>query len=219
VGFKPIFLYQTNSDPHVPTIVHFKSTLRHCQCQPTGTYRYHSLLLPDRHLNFGSLSSFTSMPTSTPVNVSVYLSIAHTIDTILSFYHPLTPWLAMRQSNRSPLRIGQQIGLEHVHGASFLTQPLPMYGRICAISRFVQGFVIVMASVDPQTFKAFKSTIYIAIPRDWIILPLRQSIIYRLSYRSLPRPRFTHLLDPSHGVYRSDRLHNHIEGSRTIKRS
>jgi len=37
-----------------------------------------------------------------------------------------------------------------------------MYGRIGHFY-FVQGFVIVMASVDPQTFKAFGSTIYITI--------------------------------------------------------
>jgi hypothetical protein len=158
------------------------------------------------------------MPSSSPANASVYLSIAYTVDTILSFYHPRIPWLAMRQSNDSPLRIGQQIGLEHVHKTSFVNQPLPMYGRICAISRFVQGFVIMMVSVDPQTFKAFESTIYIAIPRHWIILPLKQSIIYRLSYRSLPKPRFLHLLDPWHGVYRSIRLQDIIEGSRTVKK-
>ena len=159
------------------------------------------------------------MPTSSPANTLVYLSIANTIDTLLSCHHPLIPWLALRQSNRSPLRLGQTIGLEHVHRCSFLAQPLPIFGRICAVSHFVQGFVIVMASVDPQTFKAFESTIYIAIPRQWIILPLRPSIIYRLSYQSLPRPQFLHLLDPTHGVYRSDRLTDNIEGSRTIKRS
>src|SRR5882757_4074086 len=112
------------------------------------------------------------MPTSSPANVSVYLSITYTIDTLLSFYHPRTPWLAMQQSNHSPMQIGQQIGLEYTHELSFLAQPLPMYGCICAISHFVQGFVIVMASVDPQTFKAFKSTIYITIPHQWITLPL-----------------------------------------------
>jgi len=158
------------------------------------------------------------MPTSSPANVSVYLSIAYTIDTILSFYHPLTPWLAMRQSNCSPLRIGQQIGLEYTHGLPFLAQPLPMYGRICAISHFVQGFVIVMASVDPQTIKAFKSTIYIAIPRQWINLPLRSAIIYQLSHRSLPEPRFLHLLDPLHEVYRMRCLKENIRGSRMVKK-
>jgi len=158
------------------------------------------------------------MPTSSPANVSVYLSIAYTTNTLLSFYHPRTPWLAMRQSNRSLLRIGQQIGLEHVHETSFLTQPLPMYGRICAISYFVQGFVIVMASVDPQTFKAFESTIYITIPCQWISLPLRSAVIYRLAYRSLPRPRFIHLLNPSHGVYHSDCLQENIRGSRMVKK-
>ena len=93
-----------------------------------------------------------------------------------------------------------------------------MYGCICAISQFVQGFVIMMVSVDLQMFKAFESTIYIAIPRHWITLPLKQSIIYRLSYRSLPKPRFLHLLDPWHGVYQSIRLQDKIEGSRTVKK-
>src|ERR1700735_3857617 len=93
-----------------------------------------------------------------------------------------------------------------------------MFGRICAISHFVQGFVIMMASVDPQTFKAFKLTIYIAIPRHWITLSFRQSINYQLSYQSLPRPRFLHLLDPSHGVYLSDRLQEGIKESRKDKK-
>jgi hypothetical protein len=167
---------------------------------------------------FYSPSSSTPMSTSTPTNVSVYLSIANTVDTLLSFYHPRIPWLAMRQSNDSPLQMGQQIGLEHVHGNSFVNQSLPMYGRICAISRFVQGFVIMMVSVDPQTFKAFESTIYLAIPRHWINLPIKQSIIYRLSYRSLPKPRFLHLLDPGHGVYQSVRLQDKIKGSRSVKK-
>jgi hypothetical protein len=130
---------------------------------------------------------FTSiaMPTLSTANVLVYLSIVNTLDTLLSCHHPLIPWLAMQQSNCSLLRIGQQIGLEYTHGTPFLAQPLPMYGCICAISHFVQGFVIVMASVDPQTFKAFKAfklTIYIAIPRQWITLPLHTAIIYQLSH-------------------------------------
>jgi len=172
----------------------------------------------DHHLIFYSPSSSTPMSSPSPINISVYLSIANTVDTLLSCYHPLIPWLAMRQSDHSPLRLGQTIGLEHIHGLSFPTQPLPMFGRICAVSHFVQGFVIVMASVDPQTFKAFESTIYIAIPRHWITLSFRQSINYRLSYQSLPRPRFLHLLDPSHGVYRSDRLQDEIKGSRSVKK-
>jgi hypothetical protein len=124
----------------------------------------------------------------------------------------------MRQSNQIPIQLGQVIGLEYAHGPAFSAQPLPMYGRICGISHFVQGFVIVMASMDPQTFKVFNSTIYIAIPRQWIILPFKSALIYRLSYRSLPTPRFLHLLDPSHGVYQSNRLEEHLEGSRTVKK-
>lgn len=158
------------------------------------------------------------MPTSSTANVLVYLSIANTLDTLLSCHHPLIPWLAMRQSNRSSLRIGQKIGLELTHETPFPAQLLPMYGHICAISHFVQGFVIVMASVDPQTFKAFESTIYIAIPRQWITLPLRSAVIYRLAYRSLPKPRFLHLLNPSHAVYRSRCLEENVKGSRMVKK-
>ena len=172
----------------------------------------------DRHLIFYFPSSSTPTSSPSPINILVYLSIAHTINTLLSCYHPLIPWLAMRQSDHSPLQLGQTIGLEHIHGPSFPTQPLPMFGHICAISHFVQGFVIVMASVDPQTFKVFESTIYIAIPRHWITLSFRQSINYRLSYQSLPRPQFLHLLDPSHGVYRSDHLQDKIKGSRSVKK-
>jgi len=42
--------------------------------------------------------------TSSPANVSVYLSIAYTIDTLPLLLSSPTPWLAMRQSNRSLLR-------------------------------------------------------------------------------------------------------------------
>jgi hypothetical protein len=194
-----------------------KSTLRHCQCQWTGLIVITSLLLLTIISNY-SPSPSIAMPTSSTANVLVYLSIANTLDTLLSCHHPLIPWLAMRQSNCSSLRIGQKIGLEYTHGLPFLAQPLPMYGRICAISHFVQGFVIVMASVDPQTFKAFESTIYIAIPRHWITLPLRTAIIYQLSHRSLPKPRFLHLLDPSHEVYRMRCLMDNIRGSRMVKK-
>ncbi len=158
------------------------------------------------------------MPISSTANILVYLSIANTLDTILSCHHPLIPWLAMQQSNHSLLQIGQKIGLEYVHGPSFLAQLLPMYGCICAISHFVQEFVIVMASVDPQTFKAYESTIYIAIPCQWISLLLQSAIIYQLAYQSLPRPQFLHLLDPSHGVYCSQCLEENIKGSRMVKK-
>jgi len=150
---------------------------------------------------------------------SMYFTIAYTIDTLLSSYNPLITWLAMRQSNQIPIRLGDIVGFEHAHGPAFPAQPVPMYGHICSISYFVQGFIVVMASMDPQTFKAFNSTIYIAIPRQWIMLPFKSALIYRLSYRSLPTPRFFHLLDPSHGVYQSDRLEGYLEGSRTVKRA
>ena len=150
---------------------------------------------------------------------STYFTIAYTIDTLLSLYNPLIPWLAIQQNNRIPIRLGNIVGFEHAHGPAFHTQPFPMYGCICSISYFVQGFVVMMASMDPKTFKTFNSTIYIAIPRQWIILLFKSALIYRLSYRSLPTPRFLHLLDPSHGVYQSDRLEEYLEGSRTVKRA
>src|ERR1700679_1837183 len=71
-------------------------------------------------------------------------------------------------------------------------------------------------SAITHVFKIFNSTIYIAIPRQWMALPLKSALKYRLSYRSLPTPRFLHLLDWSHGVYQSDRLEEHLEGSRTV---
>ena len=150
---------------------------------------------------------------------STYFTIAHTNDTLLSLYNPLIPWLAIQQNNRIPIRLGNIIGFEHAHGPAFHTQPFPMYGRICSISYFVQGFAVVMASMDPQSFKAFNSTIYIAIPHQWIILPFKSALIYQLSYQSLPTPRFLHLLDPLHGVYQSDCLEGYLEGSRTVKRA
>src|ERR1700678_4815708 len=84
----------------------------------------------------------SSMPTSAS---SVYFTIAYTIDTILSSYHTLIPWLTMRQNNCTPIWLGDIVGLEHTHGPSFHAQPSPMYGHICRISHFVKGFVIVMA--------------------------------------------------------------------------
>ena len=148
---------------------------------------------------------------------STYLTIAYTIDTLLSAYHPLIPWLAMRQSNRTPLQLGYTIGFEYVHGPPFRDQKFPVFGHISAISHFVQGFVILMVSMDPQAFKTFQSTIYVAIPRSWINLPTLPSLRYRLAYRSLSTPRFHHLLDPTHGVYQSKRLEDRIQGSRTIQ--
>jgi hypothetical protein len=85
-----------------------------------------SFLLVVNHSSYSSdsLSSSISMSTSPPSTASVYLSIAYTLDMLLSCHHPLIPWLAMRQSDRSPLHLGQKIGLEDVHGVSFPTQPL-----------------------------------------------------------------------------------------------
>lgn len=158
------------------------------------------------------------MLSPSPHNVSVYISIANTLDTLLSCHHPLIPWLAMRQSNHSPLRIGQTIGMEYTHGPLFADQTLPMYARICGISYFVQGFVIVMASVDPQSVKSFESTIQIAIPRQWISLPFLSAVNYRLFYQSLSQPRFIHLLKPSHAVHRHQCFQVNIAGSRTVKK-
>jgi hypothetical protein len=61
-------------------------------------------------------------------------------------------------------------------------------------------------------------TIYIAIPRQWITLPLHTAIIYQLSHWSLPKPRFLYLLDPLHEVYRMACLQEHIIGSRMVKK-
>lgn len=155
------------------------------------------------------------MPTSTAQITSIYITIAFTIDTILSKYHPLIPWLAMRQNNHQSIQLGAIIGFEHIHGPAFHNQQI--YGRISSISHFVQGFVFVTASMDPQTFKAFGSHIYVAIPRQWFSLPLLSALSYRLTYKSLPQPRFLHLLDRSHGVYRLNHLKKEIEGSRTVQ--
>jgi hypothetical protein len=156
------------------------------------------------------------MPTITSRVTSIYITIAYTLDTILSKYHPLIPWLAMRQNNQQSIRLGDIIGFERIHGPAFRDQQPPVYGRISGISHFVQGFVIVMASMDPQTFKAFDSLIYVAIPRQWFSLSFRPSMIYRLTLKSLPIPRFLHLLDRSHGVYQLGRLKDDIEGARTV---
>lgn len=156
------------------------------------------------------------MPTFTSRITTIYITIAYTLDTILSKYHPLIPWLAMRQNNHQSIRLGDIVGFEQVHGPAFHEQQPPVYGRLSGVSHCVQGFVIVMASMDPQTFKAFNSLIYVAIPRQWISLPFRPSVIYRLAYKSLPIPRFLHLLDRSHGVYQSRRLKEDTEGSRTV---
>ena len=156
------------------------------------------------------------MPAITSRVTSTYITIAYTLDTILSQCHPLIPWLVMRQNNHQRIRRGDIIGFERVHGPAFCDQQSPIYGHITGISHFVQGFVIVMASMDPQTFKAFNSLIYVAIPRHWISLSFRLSIIYHLSYKSLPIPRFLHLLDRSHGVYQLGRMKEDIEGSRTV---
>lgn len=158
------------------------------------------------------------MSTSTTRITSIYITIAYTLDTILSKYHPLVPWLAMRQNNHQSIRLGDVIGFEYVYGPSFYNQQQPIYGRISSISHFVQGFIIVMASTNPQTFKAFGSQIYVAIPRQWFSLPLLSAFRYRLTHKSLLQPRFLHLLDQSHGVYQSNRFKENIEGSRTVQK-
>ena len=142
-----------------------------------------------------------------------YFTIAYTIDTLLSIYLPQVPWLTMRQNTQSPVRLGQTVGFEYVHGQAFHDRPI--FGRISHISYFVRDFVIVMVSMDPQ---AFASSIYLAIPRQWIILPLLPTIKYRLSHHSLPRARFIQFLNPSHGVYYSDRMDDHRKGSRTVEK-
>lgn len=159
------------------------------------------------------------MPAPTTQIISIYITIAYTLDTILSKYHPLIPWLAMRQNNCQSIRLGTIIGFEHVHGPAFHNQQPPIYGRISSISHFVQGFIIITASMDARTFKAFGSQIYVAIPRQWFSLPLLSAFNYRLTYKSLPQPRFLHLLNQSHGVYQLNRLKEDIEGSRTVQKS
>ena len=146
---------------------------------------------------------FNSIPLYFPSKCqqSHHESHPYTLDTILSKYHPLIPWLAMRQNNQQNIQLGNIIGFERAHGLAFCDQQPPVYGHIFGISHFVQGFVIVMASMDRQTFKAFDSLIYVAIPRRWFSLSFCPSIIYRLSLKSLPIPQFLHLLDHSHRVY------------------
>jgi hypothetical protein len=141
------------------------------------------------------------------------LTIVYTIDMILSVYQPFIPWLALRQNNSSPLRVGQSLNFEFVHRSP---SQRAVSGRIRGISHFCQGFVIVIVAMDP---KAFASAVYVAIPRSWIVLTPLSSLIYRLSYHSLPVPRFTHFLDPSHTIHQSDCLQNSPEGSRHARRS
>ncbi|KAF8803409.1 hypothetical protein BYT27DRAFT_7195707 [Phlegmacium glaucopus] len=94
------------------------------------------------------------------------LSIVFTIDMLLSIYHPFVPWLLV---------------FDHIFGPSF--QEWPVYGCISYISHYVQGFVIVVVAMDQ---KVFPSAIYLAIPRSWISLSPLSSLIYLLSYHSLP---------------------------------
>lgn len=112
------------------------------------------------------------MPAATRQVASIYITVAYTLDTVLSKYHPLIPWLAIRQNNHYPIQLGAIIGFEHIHGPSFYDQQQPTYGHISSISHFIQGFVILITSIDPQMFRAFGSQIYVAIPRQWYSLPL-----------------------------------------------
>ena len=193
-----------------------------CPCTTVNVKSQHTVInrihiLSHRLQNQYQIHLKFRMPASISNIIPLYLTIAFTIDTLLTKYHPLTPWLAMRQNISVPLRIGYIIGIKPVHGPPFYDQQYPKYGRISGISHFVQGFVIVMVSMDPQALKKFNSTIFIAIPRSWIKLPMLLALRYRLAYRSLSTPRFLHLLDPTHGVYRTDRLEEKIAGSRTIQ--
>ncbi|KAF8809278.1 hypothetical protein BYT27DRAFT_7187963 [Phlegmacium glaucopus] len=124
------------------------------------------------------------------------LSIVFTIDMLLSIYHPFVPWLVIQQSNQSTICIGHRLPFDRIFGPSF--QERPLYGRINYISHYVQGFVIVVVAMDPQVFP---SAIYLAIPRSWISLSPLSSLIYLLSYHSLPKPSFTRYLKPSHPLY------------------
>ena len=124
------------------------------------------------------------------------LSIIYTIDMILSIYHPFIPWLVIQQSDHSTIRIGHRLAFDRIYGPSF--QERPVYGHISYISHYVKGFVIVVVAMDPQVFP---SAIYLAIPRSWITLSPLSSIIYLLSYHSLPKPTFTWYLNPSHHLY------------------
>ncbi|KAF8797728.1 hypothetical protein BYT27DRAFT_7204143 [Phlegmacium glaucopus] len=124
------------------------------------------------------------------------LSIIYTIDMLLNIYHPFVPWLAIQQSDQSTIHIGHQLTFDHIFGPSF--QERPVYGHISYISHYVKGFVIVVVAMDPQVFP---SAILLAIPRSWIALSPLSSIIYLLSYHSLPKPSFTQYLRPSHPLY------------------
>src|ERR1700678_1798407 len=82
-----------------------------------GHFSYHrSFFFISLPLYFLPISS---MPTSASSTISVYFTIAYTIDTILSSYHPLIPWLTMRQNNCTPIWLGDIVGQEHTHGPSF----------------------------------------------------------------------------------------------------
>ncbi|KAF8812619.1 hypothetical protein BYT27DRAFT_7182581, partial [Phlegmacium glaucopus] len=124
------------------------------------------------------------------------LSIVFTIDMLLSIYHPFVPWLVIQQSDQSTIRTGHRLAFDRILGPSF--QERPLYGRINYISHYVQGFVIVVVAMDPQVFP---SAIYLAIPHSWISLSPLSSLIYLLSYHSLPKPSFTWYLKPSHPLY------------------
>ena len=126
------------------------------------------------------------------------LSIIYTINMILSIYHPFIPWLAIQQSNQSTICISHRLAFDHIYGPSF--QERPVYGHISYISHYVKGFVIVVVAMDPQVFP---SAIYLAIPHSWISLSPLASLIYHLSYHSLPKPTFTWYLNPSHHLYHS----------------
>ncbi|KAF8801920.1 hypothetical protein BYT27DRAFT_7197633 [Phlegmacium glaucopus] len=124
------------------------------------------------------------------------LSIIFTIDMLLNIYHPFVPWLAIQQSDQSTIRISHRLVFDRIFGPSF--QEWPLYGRINYISHYVQGFVIVVVAMDPQVFP---SAFYLAIPCSWISLSPLSSLIYLLSYHSLPKPSFTRYMKPSHPLY------------------
>ncbi|KAF8799849.1 hypothetical protein BYT27DRAFT_7200813 [Phlegmacium glaucopus] len=127
---------------------------------------------------------------------STMLSIIYTIDMLLNIYHPFVPWLAIQQSDHSAICISHRPAFDRIYGPSF--QERPVYGRISCISHYVKGFVIIVVAMDPQVFA---SAIYLAIPRSWIALSPLSSLIYLLSYHSLPKPSFTRYLKPSHPLY------------------
>ncbi|KAF8810329.1 hypothetical protein BYT27DRAFT_7186790 [Phlegmacium glaucopus] len=127
---------------------------------------------------------------------STMLSIIYTIDMLLNIYHLFVPWLVIQQSDQSTIHIGHRLAFDRIFGPSF--QERPVYGCISHISHYVKGFVIVVVAMDPQVFA---SAIYLAIPRSWISLSPLSSLIYLLSYHSLPKPSFTRYLKPSHPLY------------------